>query len=109
MAYKQTDIKLHIKEHLSMSSKDFAASIGVTEQTASNLINNKTTPSIMTLYKIAEVLGVPVTKILGEDTTNDTVTDFAAYIRCDGVHLTADTLEEFWHLVDEIENTHPRR
>lgn len=101
MAYKQTDIKLHIKEYLSMSSKEFAASIGVTEQTASNLINNKTTPSIMTLYKIAEVLGVPVTKILGEDGQKD-CSDFAAFIRCDGVHYTADSFEEFEKVAEEI-------
>lgn len=101
MAYKQTDIKLHIKEFLSMSSKEFAASIGVTEQTASNLINNKTTPSIMTLYKIAEVLGVPVTKILGEDGQKD-CSDFAAFIRFKGIHYTADTLEEFLKQVEEI-------
>ena len=101
MAYKQTDIKLHIKEFLSMSSKEFAASIGVTEQTASNLINNKTTPSIMTLYKIAEVLGVPVTKILGEDGQKD-CSDFAAFIRFKGIHYTADTLEEFEKIAEEI-------
>lgn len=101
MAYKQTDIKLHIKEYLSMSSKEFAASIGVTEQTASNLINNKTTPSIVTLYKIAEVLDVPVTKILGEDGQKE-CSDFAAFIRFKGIHYTADTLEEFLKQVEEI-------
>lgn len=101
MAYKQTDIKLHIKEFLSMSSKEFAASIGVTEQTASNLINNKTTPSIMTLYKIAEVLGVPVTKILGEDGQKD-CSDFAAFVRYKGIHYTADSLKEFLKQVEEI-------
>ena len=101
MAYKQTDIKLHIKEFLSMSSKEFAASIGVTEQTASNLIKNKTTPSIMTLYKIAEVLGIPVTKILGEDGQKD-CSDFAAFVRYKGIHYTADSLEEFLKQVEEI-------
>ena len=101
MAYKQTDIKLHIKEYLSMSSKEFAASIGVTEQTASNLINNKTTPSIVTLYKIAEVLDVPVTKIPGEDGQKE-CSDFAAFIRFKGIHYTADTLEEFLKQVEEI-------
>lgn len=103
MAYKQTDIKLHIKEYLSMSSKEFAASIGVTEQTASNLINNKTTPSIVTLYKIAEVLDVPVTKILGEDGQKE-CSDFAAFIRFKGIHYTADSLEEFNTIVEEIKS-----
>lgn len=100
MAFKQTDIKLHIKEHLSMSSKEFAAQIGVTEVTASNLINNKTTPSIGTLYKIAKVLGVSVVQLLGEETKTNT--DFAAFVRYKGIHYTADTLEEFNTIVDEI-------
>ena len=110
MAFKQTEIKLHIKKYLSMSSKEFAAQIGVTEVTASNLINNKTTPSIGTLYKIAKVLGVSVVQLLGEETEKaKTNTDFAAYIRFDGIHLTADTWAEFWKIVDEVSITHPRR
>jgi transcriptional regulator with XRE-family HTH domain len=105
MAFKQTDIKLHIKEYLSMSSKEFAAQIGVTEVTASNLINNKTTPSIGTLYKIAKVLGVSVVQLLGEETEEaKTNTDFVAFIRYKGIHYTADTLEEFNTIVEEIKS-----
>lgn len=105
MAFKQTDIKLHIKEYLSMSSKEFAAQIGVTEVTASNLINNKTTPSIGTLYKIAKVLGVSVVQLLGEGTEEaKTNSDFAAFVRFKGIHYTADTLEEFEKVVEEIKS-----
>lgn len=105
MAFKQTEIKLHIKEYLSMSSKEFAAQIGVTEVTASNLINNKTTPSIGTLYKIAKVLGVSVVQLLGEETEEaKTNTDFAAFIRYKGIHYTADSLEEFNTIVEEIKS-----
>lgn len=85
-----------------MSSKEFAAQIGVTEVTASNLINNKTTPSIGTLYKIAKVLGVSVVQLLGEETEEENNSDFAAFIRYKGVHYTADSLEEFNTIVEEI-------
>lgn len=103
MAFKQTDIKLHIKEYLSMSSKEFAAQIGVTEVTASNLINNKTTPSIGTLYKIAKVLGVPVVQLLGEEIKSpESNSDFVAFVRYKGIHYTADTLKEFNTIVEEI-------
>ena len=103
MAFKQTDIKLHIKEYLSMSSKEFAAQIGVTEVTASNLINNKTTPSIGTLYKIAKVLGVSIVQLLGEKAEEkETNSDFAAFVRFKGIHYTADSLEEFNTIVEEI-------
>lgn len=88
-----------------MSSKEFAAQIGVTEVTASNLINNKTTPSIGTLYKIAKVLGVSVVQLLGEETEEaKTNTDFTAFIRYKGIHYIADSLEEFNTIVEEIKS-----
>lgn len=109
MAFKQTDITLHIKDYLTISSKELAARIGVTEVTASNIVNNKTTPSVGTLYKIAAALGVSVSALLGEDAPTDSGSDFAAFVRFDGVHLTADTWAEFWRIVEELESTHPRR
>lgn len=113
MSFKQTDIKLHIKEHLSMSSKDLALKIGVTEVTASNIVNNKTTPSVATLYKIANALGVSVSALLGEDVAahqdDNEVCAFVRFRASGGaVHLHADTWTQFWAMVDEIADTHPR-
>ena len=103
MAFKQTDITLHIKEYLSISSKELAAKIGVTEVTASNIVNNKTTPSVATLYKIAAALGVSVSQLLNEDVApHEAASDFAAFIRYKGVHYTADTIDEFNKIVEKI-------
>lgn len=103
-----------IKEILNerhISLKEFAAMLNIS-YTALYLQINK--PSYPTLEKWANVLNVPIWQLFASPEEvcahqQDTSSDFAAYIRCDGVHLTADTLEEFWHLVDELKSTHPRR
>lgn len=103
-----------IKEILNerhISLKEFAAMLNIS-YTALYLQINK--PSYPTLEKWANVLNVPMWQLFASPEevsahSQDTSSDFAAYIRCDGVHLTADTLEDFWHLVDELSSTHPRR
>ena len=53
--------------------------IGVSKVTVSNLINNKTTPSIETLDKIAEVLNVPLWQLF---TSPDEVTKNGIHMNC---------------------------
>lgn len=56
-------MKLRIKEIMidkGVSSIDLASMIGVSRVTISNLINNKTMPSIDTLSKISNSLDVPI-------------------------------------------------
>lgn len=43
-----------------VTSVFLAKSLGVTKQTISNMINGKVMPSLETLGKVAEILGVPV-------------------------------------------------
>lgn len=55
-------MKVRIREIMSekgVTSVELAEKIGVSKATISNLINNKTMPSIDTLGKIAIALGVP--------------------------------------------------
>lgn len=55
-------MKVRIREIMSekgITSVELADKIGVSKATISNLINNKTMPSIDTLGKIAIALGVP--------------------------------------------------
>lgn len=63
MAYKESTLILNIKEHLKASgktAKELAEAVGISRVTASNIINNKTAPSLETLQRIAEALGVPL-------------------------------------------------
>lgn len=61
--YNQEFMKLRIKEIMAeknITSVWLANNIGVTKATISNLINDKTMPSLETLEKIADALEVPM-------------------------------------------------
>lgn len=110
MVFKATKRKLYIKEYLNITSKELASKVGISEVTASNILNNKTAPSLDTLCKIADVLNVPVSYLLGDNVVSAPAPpDMCAFVRCDGVHRTADNWAEFWALVDELDALHPRR
>lgn len=88
-----------------VSLKEFAAMLNIS-YTALYLQINK--PSYPTLEKWASVLGVPMWQLFASPEevaqTNDTSTDFAAFIRFKGIHYTADNLEEFNNIVEEIKS-----
>lgn len=95
-----------IKEILNernISLKEFAKMLGIS-YTALYLQINK--PSFPTLEKWSSVLGVPMWQLFASpaevNTPQENNTDFAAFIRYKGIHYTADTLEEFNTIVEEI-------
>lgn len=98
-----------IKEILNernISLKEFAAELGIS-YTALYLQVNK--PSYPTLEKWASVLGVPMWQLFAspEEVSiqpQENNSDFAAFIRFKGIHYTADNLEEFNNIVEEIKS-----
>lgn len=90
-----------------ISLKEFAAELGIS-YTALYLQINK--PSYPTLEKWASVLGVPMWQLFAspEEVSNvpphETNTDFVAFVRFKGIHYTADSLEEFEKVVEEIKS-----
>lgn len=86
-----------------ISLKEFAAMLGIS-YTALYLQINK--PSYPTLEKWASVLGIPIWQLFASpeevNTPQKTNSDFAAFIRYKGIHYTADSLEEFNTIVEEI-------
>lgn len=95
-----------IKEILNernISLKEFAAMLGIS-YTALYLQINK--PSFPTLEKWSSVLGVPMWQLFASpeevNTPQETSSDFAAFVRFKGIHYTADSLEEFNTIVEEI-------
>lgn len=86
-----------------ISLKEFAAMLGIS-YTALYLQINK--PSYPTLEKWASVLGIPMWQLFASPEevvpTRDNSSDFAAFIRFNGIHYTADNLEEFNTIVEEI-------
>lgn len=97
-----------IKEILNernISLKEFARMLGIS-YTALYLQINK--PSFPTLEKWSSVLGVPMWQLFASpeevNTPQETSSDFAAFVRFKGIHYTADTLEEFNNIIEEIKS-----
>lgn len=100
-----------------MTSKGFTnvslgERMGISKQAVGQMLKAESLTTA-SLEKIASALDVPMWQLFASPEevapTNDENTDFAAFIRYDGIHLTADTWEEFWRIVDELGSTHPRR
>lgn len=108
MAFKvNSTIKINLKEILrekGVTSKELAEKLGVTPVTISYIVTNKTTPSLDMLCRIAKELNVKLSTLLGEEPLRivDTSKEFAAFVRYNGIHYTADSLEEFLKQVEEI-------
>lgn len=88
-----------------ISLKEFAGMLGIS-YTALYLQINK--PSFPTLERWSSVLGVPMWQLFASpeevNTPQETSSDFAAFVRFKGIHYTADTLEEFNTIVEEIKS-----
>lgn len=64
-------------------------------------------PSVKVLQTIADALNVPLWQLFVSaeevlQSQKEEKEDFAAFIRCNGTHYTADSLEEFNTIVEEI-------
>lgn len=89
-----------------ISLKEFAGMLGIS-YTALYLQIDK--PSFPTLEKWSSVLGVPMWQLFASpeevaSTPQETNTEFAAFVRFKGIHYTADSLEEFNTIVEEIKS-----
>lgn len=101
-SYKE-NINMNLKKLLKergVRAKELADYLEITQVGMSNIINNKTVPSVGTLMKIAKYFNMKLSTLLGEETYN--YKDFASFIRYKGIHYTADTLEEFFKQVEEL-------
>lgn len=101
------NINLNLKELLrerGVMAKELADYLEITQVGMSNIINNKTIPSVGTLLKIAKFFNVKLSTLLGEEPLRivDDSKEFAAFIRYKGIHYTADSLDEFFKQVDEL-------
>lgn len=101
------NINLNLKELLrerGVMAKELADYLEITQVGMSNIINNKSIPSVGTLLKIAKFFNVKLSTLLGEEPLRvvDTSKEFAAFVRYKGIHYTADSLDEFFKQVDEI-------
>lgn len=92
----QLRIKECLKEH-GMQQKDLANKLGIQPISLSQMLARKKF-GIDKLEEIASIIGCKVSELFEEDKTSD----FAAYVRCKGIHFYADNIDEFDKMVEEV-------
>lgn len=68
---------LRIKEIMSkrdVTSAWLAEQVGISKVAVSNIVTGKSSPSLDNLIKIANVLNVPITELIGEEKEENTIT-----------------------------------
>lgn len=89
-------IKECCKEH-GITQKELAGRLGVKEVSFSQMVARKGF-SVTRLGEIADAIGCNVSELFAEPKGKD----FAAFVRCKGIHFTADSFEEFQKIVEQI-------
>ncbi|WP_352422271.1 helix-turn-helix transcriptional regulator [Proteiniphilum sp.] len=92
---------LRIKEiakRRSVTGVALAEMIGITQQNMSNIMNGKINPSLDTLQKIADALGVTVPELFAPQNT----TDFTAFIDYKGELKRFDSPEELKRFLEKV-------
>lgn len=103
------DINLNLKDILKekgVMSKDLAEYLDISTVAMSKIINNKTTPSLDTLAKIAKFLNMKLSTLLGEEPLiiNNTNDDFIAIIKQGNDLFSASSIAEARNVLDTLEN-----
>ena len=100
-------VQIHLKEILKergKTAKWLAKELDVSEVAISNITWGKNYPTYDLLERMAQVLNVKMSTLLGEEPLRlvDTSKEFCAFVRYKGIHFTADNLDEFKKIVDEV-------
>lgn len=91
------DIKQVIKRK-GLTIDKVAGSLGITQSALSQQINNKTI-SLVRAKAIADVLGIPLSELVADETEK-----FTALIRYRGKLYSADSLQELKSLISEFDS-----
>lgn len=89
-----------ILKEKNLTKSYLAEKLGFARQNFNAMFKN---PTLQRLEDVANILNVSVAELLDEDTHNE-CSDFVAFIRYKGIHYTADSLEEFNTIVEEIKS-----
>ena len=94
---------MRIKEVLKrygITQDEIAKRLGINRVSVNRLLNDKNDMRVSTAEKFATAIGCRISELFEEEKD----TDCAAFIRYKGIHYTADTLEEFNTIVEEIKS-----
>ena len=92
------DITKVIKDK-GFSVSKVAQLLEVNRVSLSTMINGN--PTYKTMKQVADVIGANVSEFF-EDEIKTPKEDFAAFVRYKGIHWTADNLEDWHKIVDEV-------
>ena len=70
-----------LREERSMSMRSLATASGLSANALSMIERGKTSPSVSTLYKLADAMGVPITTFFGEQSSKQQVIFISAQQR----------------------------
>lgn len=94
---------MRIKEVLKrygITQDEIAKRLGINRVSVNRLLNDKNDMRVSTAEKFAAAIGCRIGELFEEDKD----TDFAAFVRYNGIHYTADTLEDFNIIVEELKS-----
>lgn len=77
---------------------ELATKMGYEQVTSLNQLLRRRKIGLDKLEQMASIIGCKVSELFEEEEKED----FAAYVRCNGKHWTADTLDEFNKVVEEV-------
>lgn len=85
-----------VMKRYGITQDEIATRLGINRVSVSRLLSDKNDMRVSTAQKFADAIGCKVAELFEEQT------DFASYVRYNGIHYTADTLDEFFQQVEEI-------
>lgn len=85
-----------VMKRYGITQDEVATRLGINRVSVSRLLSDKNDMRVSTAQKFADAIGCKVAELFEEQT------DFASYVRYNGIHYTADTLDEFFKQVDEL-------
>lgn len=85
-----------VMKRYGITQDEIATRLGINRVSVSRLLSDKNDMRVSTAQKFADAIGCKVAELFEEQT------DFASYVRYNGIHYTADTLDEFFKQVEEL-------
>ncbi len=85
-----------VMKRYGITQDEIATRLGINRVSVNRLLSDKNDMRVSTAQKFADAIGCKVAELFEEQT------DFASYVRYNGIHYTADNLDEFFKQVDEL-------
>ena len=79
-----------------------ATALGIRQATTLSQQIKRNKFGIYRLEEIAKIIGCDEVELFADYQKDSSVSDFASYVRYNGVHYTSDNIDEFFKQVEEL-------